>query len=271
MMFEDLTKTDHKKLVALENIIEVGLRTFSDVGNALLQIRDEQLYRPQYNSFEDYCEEKRDMDHSHACRLMHSAQVIENLKSSPIGELLPQNEAQARPLALLPPEQQSEAWNKAVRSAPEGKTPSAGLVQRIVDRIRAKTGQEKRMIKASEGWSKEDLAKDEELKDAFTAIEAIYGKDDAKAIQSGIVQLKRADILYLAKLPKEKMKEIQDLIFANRWTPQHAVKFLSKMPTEKDPIEHLINLCLGTKGKFWQGDFGGGAFTVTCKANWAIR
>src|SRR5207302_4850300 len=134
VMFDNLIdKTDYKKLLELEKTIEKGLRTFTDVGNALLQIRDGELYQPQYSSFEEYCRERWDLEHSRVYQLMDSAQVVENLKTSTSGGSLPMSERQARPLALLPLEQQAEAWNKAVESAPKGKRPTGEQVQKVVD------------------------------------------------------------------------------------------------------------------------------------------
>ena len=50
-------------------------------------------------------------------------------------EVLPTNEAQCRPLTKLEPEQQREAWAKAVEQA-GGKVPSGRIVKSIVDQIR---------------------------------------------------------------------------------------------------------------------------------------
>jgi hypothetical protein len=267
-MFDDLTdKTDNKKLLAFEKTIAEGASTFIAVGSALLQIRDGKLYHPQYNSFEEYCLEKWDMDHSHAYRLMNSAQVVENLKSSPIGELLPANEAQTRPLTLLPKEQQAEAWNKAVESAPKGKNPSAGRVKKIVDRILAKTNKKKREIKIGKGWTHEELKEDEELLGSFTAIAAVYGNEDAKAIRRGTIELERADVLYLAKLPKAQMLEIKELILANRWKPKEAVDFLRTEPIESDRIKDLIHHCLSAKGEYVCKLGYKKAFTITTVRN----
>ena len=267
-MSNELTiRAGSKNLIELEKIIEKGLRTFTDVGSALLQIRDGKLYQPQYGSFEEYCRDRWDIERSHAYRLMDSAKVMANLKDSPIGELLPANESQARPLASLPPEQQAEAWNKAVKSAPKGKKPTAGLVQQIVDRIRSKTSREKRLLKANEGWTTEQLKDDTELFDAFKSIASVYGNDDTKAIRTGTVQLQRADVLFLGNLEKEKMLEIHDYVMASGWTPKQAVKFVNRTLEDSDPIEYLINRCLGKKGKPWIGHFHNGAFTITVKWN----
>ena len=50
-------------------------------------------------------------------------------------EVLPTNEAQCRPLTKLEPDQQREAWAKAVEQA-GGKVPSGRIVKSIVDQIR---------------------------------------------------------------------------------------------------------------------------------------
>jgi hypothetical protein len=262
-MFDDLTdKAGDKKLelVELEGIIERGLRTFTDVGFALLQIRDGKLYQPQYGSFEDYCREKWDLEHSHAYRLMDSAKVMANLKTSPIGEVLPTNESQTRPLASLSPEQQVEAWKEATKKAPTGKKPSARLVQKIVNRFRPKAGKEK--VRES-GWTADELKHDPELLEALKAIAAVYGNEDTKAIRIGI-GLIRSEILYLSKLPAEKMRSIQDLVMANHWTPKHALRFVEKRIDGDTRLHDLQLRCLRTKDKFFSVVVGG--FTHTCEA-----
>ena len=44
-------------LAELEQIIRDGLDTFIEVGNALVRIRDKQLYVDGYSSFDQYCRE----------------------------------------------------------------------------------------------------------------------------------------------------------------------------------------------------------------------
>jgi hypothetical protein len=48
--------------------------------------------------------------------VMDTAEVMQNL--STIVDLLPANEAQARPLARLEPEQQREVWQQVIDKAP---------------------------------------------------------------------------------------------------------------------------------------------------------
>lgn len=59
------------------------------------------------------------MSKMHAYRLMDSCKVIEVLKSNQL--VTPVTEYQTRPLSKLEPDQQREAWQKAVETAPEGK------------------------------------------------------------------------------------------------------------------------------------------------------
>jgi hypothetical protein len=65
-----------------------------------------------------------------AYQLIDSASVIENVRNCGQTETIPTNEFQARPLARLDPEQQREAWQKAVSTAPDGaKVTAAEIVQ----------------------------------------------------------------------------------------------------------------------------------------------
>jgi len=60
--------------------------------------------------------------------LIVASGVAENLTTIVVK---PINEAQARPLTKLPPEQQKEAFQKAVETAPEGKV-TAKHVEKVV-------------------------------------------------------------------------------------------------------------------------------------------
>jgi hypothetical protein len=96
----------NERLAVLEATIERGLQTFIEVGKALLEIRDDRLYRQQgFTTFEAYCQERWNWSHRHANRQIEAARVVQNL--GPIGPK-PKNEAQARELARLPVEQQRE-------------------------------------------------------------------------------------------------------------------------------------------------------------------
>jgi len=79
-----------------EQVIERGLATFVEVGQALLRIRDGNLYRKSHGTFEDYCRERWGMDESYAYRQMQAAEIV---KALPNGRV--PSEAVARELAPL--------------------------------------------------------------------------------------------------------------------------------------------------------------------------
>ncbi len=104
-----------EQLKRLEEVIEKNQRSFYVIGKALKQIRDERLYREySYDLFEHYTKSRWDMGKSHAYRLIEAYQIIVNL--SPIGEILPENEAQTRPLARLSAFDQRKFWREFTRS-----------------------------------------------------------------------------------------------------------------------------------------------------------
>ena len=131
-----LTQTENAKLRKHEDVIQRGKGTFIEVGNALLAIHDERLYRQEYATFEEYCAKRWEFTKRHAYRLIESAAVVENLSPKqtkqtsrlevcPIGHTeetpLPSTESQAREVAKAPPEKQPEVWKEAVETAPKGK------------------------------------------------------------------------------------------------------------------------------------------------------
>lgn len=130
-LVESLNMLEKSELAGYEAVIERGIGTFVEVGNALLSIRDKRLYRVEYGTFEDYCRERWGMGRTNADELIRASVVIENLTGVPV---IPNAVSQTRPLATLPPEQQREAWQRAVETAPDGRI-TAGHVQRVVDEM----------------------------------------------------------------------------------------------------------------------------------------
>lgn len=123
-----MTATELSALSTHEEVIERGLKTFQEVGAALLAIRDGRLYREQYGTFEEYCQQRWQLKQSRAYQLMDAAKALENLASSTIVEL-PSNESQARPLTRLEPGMQRQVWQEAVETAPNGKVTGAHVAK----------------------------------------------------------------------------------------------------------------------------------------------
>jgi len=109
---------DTNRLEQLEKVIATGLETFVTVGNALLEIRDKRLYKSTHKTFEEYCKQRWEMGKAYVYRIINATEFVENL--SPTGDKnIP--ERQIRPILTLPKEEQADAWEQAVRTAPNGK------------------------------------------------------------------------------------------------------------------------------------------------------
>jgi hypothetical protein len=124
-----LSLAEQADLTTHESQIERGLQTFYEVGAALLAIRDQRLYRAAHATFEAYCRERWGMTRMRASQLIQAAEIMGDVNNC---LQAPANEAQARPLAAVAPEDRAEVWREAVETAPNGKV-TAAHVQRVVD------------------------------------------------------------------------------------------------------------------------------------------
>jgi hypothetical protein len=120
------------RLAELEAVIEKGLPMFVEVGKALAEIRDDGLYKPPYDTFEDYCHERWGLSRGHAYRQMEAAEVAAVL--SPIGDI--PNEAQAREFVplLADPEAMREVYHDLL--VVYGKRITASVIHKAVMRAR---------------------------------------------------------------------------------------------------------------------------------------
>lgn len=123
-MMELLTVQEGEALAELEQVIERGLTTFVDVGNALLTIRDERLYRADYATFEDYCEERWGLTRRRAYQLMDAAGAVSTMVHT--GLPAPENERQARELGRVPEDQRAEVWQQTIDNT-DGKPTAAAI------------------------------------------------------------------------------------------------------------------------------------------------
>src|SRR4030095_489748 len=130
-----MNEIEHSELAQYEAVIQRGFETFVEVGNALMAIREAKLYRQTHKNFEDYCQERWGMYKRNANLYIAAAKVIHNLEMGSVDPILPEIERHARPLAVLEPQQQREAWQKVLDTAPNGKI-TASHVQSIVDEYR---------------------------------------------------------------------------------------------------------------------------------------
>lgn len=125
---EELKTNEEQELKKHETTIKKGLKTFVEVGQALLEIRENKLYRIEYKTFEEYCQEKWQMPSRVARRLISSKKTMDNL--GPNGPK-PKTESQVRPLYGLEPEVQNAVWQETVEK--HGKNITAKKVEEVAN------------------------------------------------------------------------------------------------------------------------------------------
>ena len=114
---------EQDRLTRLENLIARNQCRFHEIGKALKEIKDSRLYKLNlFDSFETYTRARWDMGKSQAYRLIEAYQVVNNL--SPIGDILPSNESQVRPLASFDPMEQRKIWKAFLKTAMEITAPN---------------------------------------------------------------------------------------------------------------------------------------------------
>ncbi len=123
----NLSTTQSTKLAHYEATIKTGVKAFMLVGNALMAIRDEQLWKGEYSSFDDYCERRWKMSQWYAYKTIAAVEVANRLDNCP---KLPESEAQVRPLTKVAKEKQADVWNEAVATSATG-TPTAKEVEQV--------------------------------------------------------------------------------------------------------------------------------------------
>ena len=103
-----------QELARCETIVQAGIRSFFEVGHALMRIRDLKLYRETHATFEKYLEDRWDYSRQYGYQLIAAAEVTENV--STVGRQ-PDNERQVRPLTRLDPDTQRKAWIRTLENA----------------------------------------------------------------------------------------------------------------------------------------------------------
>jgi len=100
-----------KQLHSFEAVIKKQQSNFHVLGKTLTKINELRLYKHiGFKTFEDYTIKRLDIKKSHAYRMINASKVIDNL--SPIGDILPQNEAQARLFTKFDVFTQRQLWQK---------------------------------------------------------------------------------------------------------------------------------------------------------------
>jgi hypothetical protein len=112
---------DSGRLNHLEGIIRAGKQTFLEVGEALLQIMQDRLYRVKgFGSFAEYTETVWRFKKSQAYNFMQAAAVINELPPGVSTIVEKMNPSQVRELVKVPKEQREAVVKDAVSKAKSG-------------------------------------------------------------------------------------------------------------------------------------------------------
>lgn len=116
-----------------EEIIERGMATFVEVGEALRDIRDSRQYLHTHETFEAYCKERWDLSKPYATQLIaaHDTVAIATTAELPA----PRTESVARELAPLreDPDVLCDVWAKTIEL--HGEKPTAAQARQVVRQL----------------------------------------------------------------------------------------------------------------------------------------
>jgi hypothetical protein len=142
---EPLSQEERRELVEREGQYQEALGQYWVRGTALNRIRRRELYREEFATFAEYCEERWDLEPRRAQQLIIAAEVRDGLENSfrnltkrPIGSLryrnetvnlLPKNERQIRPLTFLLPEYRFPVWISTLSAHPDPERVRAEAVE----------------------------------------------------------------------------------------------------------------------------------------------
>lgn len=127
-----LTFAEQSRRNQLETIIDAHVASVIQVAMALAEIKRDQLWRGDYDSFEDFCRGKFGKSKGHSYELAQAGEAVVNLSDE--SNILPTAFRQVRPLLKLAPDAQRQAWKLALETSPNP-VPSEADVARAVATI----------------------------------------------------------------------------------------------------------------------------------------
>jgi hypothetical protein len=146
-----LTAEERQRLAKLEKVVDAKLGDFFEVASALMEIKNNGLFRETHCNFHLYCQKRWGFGRSYANKLIGSAERIQLL---PPDQTKPANEFTMRPFLKLEPEEFPEKWKAVLKEAGDKRVTSTivketlHLPKRKRKRRNAKTADQKDKINA---------------------------------------------------------------------------------------------------------------------------
>ena len=131
VVLEQLSIQEQQSLEQNEAVIRQGCQTFLEVGEALLNIRDNRLYRALYPTFEQYCRERWGWSRQRSHQMIDAAQVVKALPEDCKHSVT--NESTARAIKKVAPEKRADAVRKARDIGPVTQASIAEATVKVID------------------------------------------------------------------------------------------------------------------------------------------
>jgi hypothetical protein len=126
---------------SIRHDIEAGVEAFERASKNLLRVRDEKLYREEFDTFEEFCREILGHSKTHVNRMIAAADVIQGLIAQ--GEtVLPDSERVARGLAKYPKSMRLLIWKRAKQIANRSRPNYLTIREATMQIVPAKEAQE---------------------------------------------------------------------------------------------------------------------------------
>jgi len=139
-----LSAEERDRKLELERVVDENMVGFVAVGEALSEIRTLKLYRP-HETFEEYVAQRFEMSRRRAYQLMAAAAVVGNVNNCT--QIAPANEAQARPLTLLPEADQPAVWGEVVERT-AGVVTAKAVRQAVLEHLGQEAAKRARAVQA---------------------------------------------------------------------------------------------------------------------------
>src|SRR5437870_6330565 len=104
-----LSPQEVSRFAELKTICHNGLKTFWEVGTALIEIHETKLYLQAFDSFQAFCKEEFNVGRQYAYRLMQATKMK---LLSPMGDTL-DSERQSRALSAVPEAERAGVLDRA--------------------------------------------------------------------------------------------------------------------------------------------------------------
>lgn len=189
-----LTKPEKEKLAKLEAVVERHVKSFFEVVEAMRTIKVEELWRADYDSWDDYVQRKWKMSRQHSYRLVDAAEIIVDIQTVTQGDTkavrLPTNERAYREIKELTdkamePEQviallkQADTYTGSIRDIEPNDIQRAAVALKLVTKPKRAAFELKRSweeIRDGLAALLKVLRKHKELKEQTTQLERLLAK-----------------------------------------------------------------------------------------------